>query len=313
MLYLDFLDAVRGVPGVIDAVPLGRAMASRICDVEDGLVRGASGFRMENAGMNACASQDSLFVMFCDSDYDRGSEVSIEMVDDRGVTVGHDVPEAMRPQFADRGDVVWIADNFVMFPDRLGPCDARMVMKAVRPDWSAGMDVSPRTFLPSMESAMMLKGAYGYDDPMVSAVVLGVSGLEACPSSVPVSDVVEVPCAGCGHGESASQDPLYRCDLVGEPLEVLQPPFADQDLHALVVVEMDVDGHVHQAWVVVLHVGDLVPDRRHRMVVDDDDGADHPLLLVLPLGFRQGVAHEVPYRLGAADIALLRDRFVELL
>ena len=153
----------------------------------------------------------------------------------------------------------------------------------------------------------------------VAPAFVGQYGPDATPAKLKTAmrtlgfaDVVEVAGAGRGHGEPAAQDALYRGYLVGEPLQVPELPLADQDLHALVVVQVHVDRGVDHALMVVLDVGELVAHGGDCVVVDHDDGADHPLVVVLPLGLGEGVADQVPDRLRPADIALLGDRFVEL-
>lgn len=48
------------------------------------------------------------------------------------------------------------------------------------------------------------------------------------------------------------------------------------------------------------------------MVEDDHDGADHPLVVVLPFILGQRVTDEVAYGLGTAAVTLLSDGFIEL-
>jgi len=62
----------------------------------------------------------------------------------------------------------------------------------------------------------------------------------------------------------------------------------------------------------MLDIGELVSDRGHGVVVDHDDGADHPFLIVLPFVLCEGVADKVAYGLGSTDVSFLRYRFIEL-
>ena len=310
MIPSEFADRLTRLGGAIRAEPIHRDVLERVMDIEASVVRGSCGIRIENPGIATCASKGDAFVLFCDGTFARPSEVSMEMVDDRGVVVGHDVPPALLPRYKGIEGLFWLSDNFVVFPDRVGAHDARMVMRATRLTMDVPAGVDPWIFYPSPESAGYLGSLFGVDDGRISAAVVGVDGLEG--GSVPVADVVEVAGAGRGHGEPAAQDALYRGYLVGEPLQVPELPLADQDLHALVVVEVHVDGGVDHALVVVLDVGELVAHGGDGVVVDHDDGADHPLVVVLPLGLGEGVAYQVPDRLRSADVALLGDRFVEL-
>ena len=311
MIPSEFADRLKRLGGTIRAEPIHRDVLERVMDIEASVVRGSCGICIENPGIATCASKRDAFVLFCDGTFARPSEISMEMVDDRGVVIGHDVPPALQSRYRAIEGLFWLSDNFVVFPDRVGTHDASMVMRATRLDMDVPEGVDPWIFYPSPESAGYLGSLFGVDDGRISAAVVGVDGLEG--GSVPVADVVEVAGAGRGHGEPAAQDALYRGYLVGEPLQVPELPLADQDLHALVVVEVHVDGGVDHALVVVLDVGELVAHGGDGVVIDHDDGADHPLVVVLPFGLGEGVAYQVPDRLRPADIALLGDRFVELL
>lgn len=309
----EFMDYAHSKTGVLRVERLSRERVEQAVATEEALKTVTGGLRIENSGILSCASCRDVFVMLCDGSFPRPDKITMAMVDDRGVVVGHDVPESMMSQFEGRGDVMWLSSNFVLYPDKMAPYDVRMVMRASRLEWAVPAGVTPWIYYPSPETANLLGSWIGNSDSTIPTVMIGVNGLDTRDASVPVPDMMEVPCAGSSHGEPSSQDTFYRCDLVCELLEVAELPFADQDLHALVVIEMDVDGGVDQRLVVVLDVGQLVSDRCHGVVVDHDDGSDHPLVVVLPFRFGEGVAHQIPYRLRPADVALLGDGFVELL
>ncbi len=312
MRYESFLSAIRGLPGVIRGEPLDRATVAAVVDAEESITVGSGGMRIDNVGIGTCASCRDVFVLFCESGFARPNTITMEMVDDRGVTVGHDVPATMRDSMVCRKDVIWVTDDFVMYPKIMEICDVRMVMRASRLQCPLPPDVESWVFYPSPTTADSVNLLFGMSGRRMSTVIVGADGLErGVAPSVPVADVVEVPGAGGGHREPAPEDALYRRDLVGEGLEVLQLPLADQDLHAPVVVEVHVHRRVHQRLVRVLHVGELVPHGRDGVVVDHDDRSDHPLLLVLPLGLGERIAYEVPDRFGPAHVPLLRDRLVE--
>lgn len=232
----DFVGFLEGLPGVVHAVPLNREQVECVIASEEALKTASGGLRMENSGVATCGSRKNVFILYCDSSYPRPTKITMEMVDDRGVIVGHDVPPCMLEHFRERNDVIWFSDNFVIYPAKLAPYDVKMVMRACRMDWNLPDGIIAWTFYPSPGTADTVNSWFGFTDKSKSTIVLGVDGLEASVSSIPVSDMVEVPGAGCGHGEPSPQDSFYRSDLVGETLQVLELAFADEDLHALVMV-----------------------------------------------------------------------------
>lgn len=211
----EFLELVNGLDGVVRALPLSREQVQEIVDEECSISKVSGGLRMECPGIVACASKDDVFVVFCNESLCDPALMAMEFVDDRGVTIGQSVPQELIPRFKERDDLFWLSDDFVLFSERVGEHDAKLVMNAVRLSDDRWGGMEPWVYFPAPTSYHKLNHMFGNPDQRVSAMVMGVDGLSP---SVPVADVVEVPCAGCGHGQPASEDPLYRRGLVGEPL-----------------------------------------------------------------------------------------------
>ncbi len=205
----EFADSLAGMPGVSRVAKIARETVEHVVGIEDSIVSVSGGLKLENPGVGACAARESVFVVFCDARFPRPSIPTMEMVDDRGVTIGHDIPECMKQEFKARTDVIWIADSFVMYPSKIGLFDAKMVMHASRLECPGLPDgLEPWVFYPSVSSAQCLNSMLGLSGKNMNTLIVGVDGLIR-DDSVPVSDVVEVPCGGSGHGESASEDTFY--------------------------------------------------------------------------------------------------------
>ena len=209
MMLQDFIGFLDGLQGVIHAVPLDRDQVDDVIAKEEALTSVTAGLRMENSGVATCGSRKNVFALYCDSNYPRPDKITMEMIDDRGVTIGHDVPLCMMDQFKGRSDVIWFTDNFVLYPGKMAPYDVRMVMRACKMDWNLPDGIVPWTFYPSPETADMINSWFGYTDRTKSTIILGVDGLDTPEASVPVADMVEVPGTGCGHGEPPPQDSFY--------------------------------------------------------------------------------------------------------
>lgn len=194
------IDAATGMRGVTGMRILDRTTVSRLQSIES-REKTFAGMPMECPGMDTCASKQSVFVMFCDSGFPEPTESMIEMVDDRGVTIGHDVPGCQRDRYDD-GSVFWMCSNMVVYPEKMNGNGITVRLYAI--PMTVG-DVNGSLYYPSKESADMLNGMFGMEGRALSTLILGVDGLE---TSVPVTDVVEVAGGGCRHGEPASEDAL---------------------------------------------------------------------------------------------------------
>lgn len=173
----DVMEYILSKGGVLRVEPLDRRTVGRLVEAEESITRVSGGMRLENRGMTDCAGMERNFVMFCDASFPRPDEVTMEMVDDRGVVIGHDVPPCMRQDFAARDDIIWMADGFVMYPRRVGEHDVRMVMLSSRFD--VPEPLVSRIFYPSLTTARMLNGMFGVECEGLASVVIGVNGLDA--------------------------------------------------------------------------------------------------------------------------------------
>ena len=102
----DVMEYILSKEGVLRVEPLDRRTVGRLVEAEESITRVSGGMRLENRGMMDCAGMERNFVMFCDASFPRPDEVTMEMVDDRGVVIGHDVPPCMRQDFATRDDII---------------------------------------------------------------------------------------------------------------------------------------------------------------------------------------------------------------
>ncbi len=215
----EYLEVLRGRDGVIMADVMPRDLVQEVAEMEASIDMVSGGMRLENMGLFQCLHREEVIVLISDRVFERPDEITMRMVDTEGVVIGHDVPESMRGELSKRSDLIWMSDGFVLFPELIGNRDAKMVMgcSTLRIE-GIPEGVDARMFYPSMSSAELINRRYGVEGPDISAAVIGVDGLEPSVDdrSVPVADVVEVPCGGGRHGEPSPEDALYRCDLVGE-------------------------------------------------------------------------------------------------
>lgn len=175
----SFMELLRTMEGIDDVAVLSDDLGSRVASEDHSVSMVAGGMRMSSPGVDACLSKDRRFVLFCNGSFPRPRQITMEMVDDDGQVIGHDVPSCMMDSYAGRDDVIWIADSFVMYPSRVGPSDACMVMhesRFVHDSMPDGIDAW--IFYPCMTSACMLNEALGFVGDRMSTVILGVNGLE---------------------------------------------------------------------------------------------------------------------------------------
>lgn len=175
----DLIEALTALDGVIAAEQLDDEAMKVVTGIETSIRTVSGGMRIENRGILDCAGMSRNYVLFCGSGFPRPEQVTMEMVDDAGEVVGHDVPPCMVDVFRSRDDVIWMSDGFVLYPGLVCDRDVRMVMLSSRMKVSGPLgEFDVRSFYPSASSAEYLLGLFGREpDRSVAAVILGVDGV----------------------------------------------------------------------------------------------------------------------------------------
>ena len=175
----DLIEALTALDGVIAAEQLDGEAMKVVTGIETSIRTVSGGMRIENRGILDCAGMSRNYVLFCGSGFPRPEQVTMEMVDDAGEVVGHDVPPCMVDAFRSRDDVIWMSDGFVLYPGLVCDRDVRMVMLSSRMKVSGPLgEFDVRSFYPSASSAEYLLGLFGREpDRSVAAVILGVDGI----------------------------------------------------------------------------------------------------------------------------------------
>ena len=173
----DFLSALRSMSGVIGAEPLDTGMMDDVCRTELSIRVASGGIAVDNRGILDCARMGRHYALFCDSTFPRPEQVTIQMVDELGEVIGHDVPPGMREAFTSRSDVIWISDGFLIYPGLVGRHDAGIVMLSSRLTVPGLPGADVVSFYPSTSSAELIGSRFGLRDPKVAVVVLGADGI----------------------------------------------------------------------------------------------------------------------------------------
>lgn len=175
----NLIEALTALDGVIAAEQLDDEAMKVVTGIETSIRTVSGGMRIENRGILDCADMSRNYVLFCGSGFPRPEQVTMEMVDDAGEVVGHDVPPCMVDAFRSRDDVIWMSEGFVLYPGLVCDRDVRMVMLSSRMKVSGPLgEFDVRSFYPSASSAEYLLGLFGREpDRSVAAVILGVDGV----------------------------------------------------------------------------------------------------------------------------------------
>ncbi|MFA6802326.1 MAG: hypothetical protein WCR09_02640 [Candidatus Methanomethylophilaceae archaeon] len=163
--------------GVKQIILLDEELTDIIKDEESQVV-GSFGIPIENEAMKECLSKEIKLCIYCDYSFEHPDDSIMFMKDGEGNIVGQDVADCKKSQFEEKDGLMWLSEDFVLYPGAdMGP-DIRMVMVSQRyHGFSEEDDVSEAVlFFPATSTDCIIKSRYGYpQDPQVGTAIMGLS------------------------------------------------------------------------------------------------------------------------------------------
>ncbi len=112
----EVLERIKSEKGVVRVEPMPEDLFARIVE-EESTVCGAMGnMPIINTGLRDCTERDARLVVFDDGTIYHPQVRTMRMLDELGNEVGHDVTGREVSDFMKRDDVVFISDDFVIYP-----------------------------------------------------------------------------------------------------------------------------------------------------------------------------------------------------
>lgn len=174
---IDTLAAIQKVKGILCAFKTDEKILKDVVD-EELTVRTTSGMEMENRAMEICFSRDVKICVFCDSTFESSHDESyLLMVDDEDNVVGKSVISSEKEIYENMEGVVWLSDDFIMFPDKQITGDVKMILLPQQINiFADAPEISDAVvFFPSTSTDALLKAYYGIssDVPDTASGIIG--------------------------------------------------------------------------------------------------------------------------------------------
>jgi hypothetical protein len=171
------IEALGKHKGVKQVMLLDEDLAETIKDEESQVVS-SFGMPIENKALEECLSKEVKLCIYCDYSFEHPDDSIIFMKDGEGKIVGQDVAESKRSQFEGKEGIIWLSDDFVLYPGvDMGP-DIRMIMVSQRYHGFSEEDgVSDAVvFFPATSTDSIIKSRYGYpQDQQIATAIMGLS------------------------------------------------------------------------------------------------------------------------------------------
>lgn len=113
----EVLDGLMRERGAVRAEVMPDDLCRRILE-EEATVTGAMGsMPVRNSGLDECLRRNTVICVFEDETFWTPDEVTMHMVGEDGRIVGHDIPKSQILEYSKRHDVMFISEDFVMYPE----------------------------------------------------------------------------------------------------------------------------------------------------------------------------------------------------
>jgi len=169
------VEKLKGREGVFDVCMLTDELFKEFLKEESSVEESSMGMPLVNEALKECLHRNSHLAVFSSGSFDMPQDHVMVMKDDEGHIVGHDVPKGMMEMFQEMQDVIWLCDDFVMFPSVCAMSEISMHMLPQRLtiiDEGDGAG-NPVVLYPATTSDMLLKRMFSIplDSKLASAII----------------------------------------------------------------------------------------------------------------------------------------------
>ena len=123
----DMLDYLRTVKGVLDVFEMDEPLSNEIWDIEKS-VRTTIRNEYKNVGYDIAMDRKHRVCVFYDDTYIFGKRSIVKLMSSDGTIMGTSLHPDEIESYKGRDDVIWISDDFVVFPQIVGKGEESFVL-----------------------------------------------------------------------------------------------------------------------------------------------------------------------------------------
>ena len=171
----EVVDKLRKEDGVCEIFILEGDNFKAAIDEEKSVVESSMGMPMVNKALEECLKRNTFLCICCDYTFEQPTEHIMLMEDGDGNIIGHDIPICMIDDFKDREDIVWLCDDFAMFPQKATSEEMYIIMlpQHVNAIGPAEGVMDPVILYPATTTDMVLKKLFNMQDrPELATAIL---------------------------------------------------------------------------------------------------------------------------------------------
>ncbi|MEA4977620.1 MAG: hypothetical protein VB016_03615 [Methanomassiliicoccaceae archaeon] len=144
---------------------------------EESQIVSAFGIPIVNEAMEECLSKDIKLCIYCDYSFEHPDDSIMFMKDGEGRIVGQDIADSKRSQFEGKDNIIWLSEDFILYPDAdMGPDIQIVMVSQIYHGFSEEDGVSEAVvFSPATTTDCIIKSRCG--DPRDSQIASAIMGL----------------------------------------------------------------------------------------------------------------------------------------
>lgn len=171
------IERLKQLDGVLYAFEITPEIKDELREIEK-QIRATLGIEVKNTGIEECLKREHIVCIIKDKRFRPPPEPTIYLVSDDGTILGQEVLEKDRSKFESSNNIIFLSDDFVVFPDRRPKpgCREYFLMPPVRfPEVEAIEGVeNVVSCSPSPLGDLLIRKAHGVtDDPRLASVLIG--------------------------------------------------------------------------------------------------------------------------------------------
>jgi len=172
----DVIARLKEMKGTVHAFALEDDCRAKISDIEKD-IKAALGIPVINIGVEKCLERKYVVCIIKKANFRPPPEATVVLISDDGTVLGEEVLPHRKKEFManNKEEIIWLSEEFVMYPDRKGNQKEFFVMPPV--SFPEVTDMGMRNVVscsPSAPSDMMLREMHGYeDDPKLASILIG--------------------------------------------------------------------------------------------------------------------------------------------
>jgi hypothetical protein len=171
----EVVDFISRMAGSRHVFPLRAEAKENLIKIEES-VKATFGINCSNQGVMDCLARENIIVIIKDFRFRPPPEPTVLLMADDGMIIGKEIFPEQRAQYLDREDVIFLSDEFILFPELKAKGKERFVMPPVSFPEVEKMSGTKNVVScsPSPPGDMFVRSLHGLpDDPKLASVLVG--------------------------------------------------------------------------------------------------------------------------------------------